>query len=301
MKLVMAQKNPATSESFSMADFEKALGQQGYAFAKGQVVTGKAFSYESEGALIDIGGKSPALLPTDEASVYRITDISAVLPLQEEREFLIIADQNADGQVTVSIRKLEERLIWDDLRDMQESSRSTQVKVLDVNKGGVTVNALGLRGFIPRSQLNERENLESLIGTVLSACVIELDQRKGKIVMSNRQASRAASMSQLEVGQLVDGTIASVKPFGAFVEFGGCTGLLHVSQISKKPVESVEKVFHSGQAIKALIVNIDEGKGRISLSTKILEQYEGEALDNLDKLIEEADARKERARKHLMG
>ena len=284
-----------------MEDFEKALSQQGYEFAKGQVVTGKAFSYESEGALIDIGGKSPALLPTDEASVYRITDISAVLPLQEEREFLIIGDQNAEGQVTVSIRKLEERLIWDDLKDMQESSRSLQVKVLAVNKGGVTVNALGLRGFIPRSQLNERENLESLIGSLLSACVLELDQGKGRIVMSNRQASRAASMSQLEVGQLIAGTIVSIKPFGAFVEFEGCTGLLHVSQISKKPVASVEKVFHSGQEIRALIVNIDEGQGRISLSTKILEQYDGEALDNLNKLIDEADSRKDRARKQLMG
>lgn len=297
----MAQNTPATSESFSMEDFEKALSQQGYEFAKGQIVTGKAFSYESEGALIDIGGKSPALLTTDEASIYRITDISAVLPLQEEREFLIIGDQNAEGQVTVSIRKLEERLIWDDLKDMQESSRSLQVKVLAVNKGGVTVNAMGLRGFIPRSQLNERENLESLIGSSLSACVLELDQGKGRIVMSNRQASRAASMSQLEVGQLIAGTVVSIKPFGAFVEFEGCTGLLHVSQISKKPVESVEKVFHSGQEIRALIVNIDEGQGRISLSTKILEQYDGEALDNLNKLIDEADSRKDRARKQLMG
>ena len=80
----MAQNTPATSESFSMEDFEKALSQQGYEFAKGQIVTGKAFSYESEGALIDIGGKSPALLPTDEASVYRITDISAVFRFQLE-------------------------------------------------------------------------------------------------------------------------------------------------------------------------------------------------------------------------
>jgi len=297
----MAQKTPAASPAFSMDDFEKALNQHEYAFAKGQVVTGKAFSYESDGALIDIGGKSPAFLSTDEASVYRINDISSFLPLQEEREFLIIGDQNAEGQVTVSIRQLEERLIWDDLKDMQKTDRSLQVKVLDVNKGGVTVNALGLRGFIPRSQLNERENLESLVGSSLTACVIDLDQKKNKIVLSNRQASRAVNMSKLEVGQLVEGTITSLKVFGAFVEFEGCTGLLHVSQVSKKTVGDLEKVFQVGQVIKALVINIDEGKGRISLSTKILEQYDGEVLDNLDKLIEEADARKDRARKSLLG
>ncbi len=297
----MAQNNPESVASFSMDDFEKALGQHGYGYAKGQIVTGKAFSYERDGALIDIGGKSPAFLSSDEASVYRISDITVVLPLQEEREFLIIGDQNAEGQVTVSIRQLEERLIWDDLKGMQKDSGSLQVKVLDVNKGGVTVNAMGLRGFIPRSQLNEREDLESLVGSSLTACVIELDQKKGKIVLSNRQASRAVNISKLEIGQLIEGTVVSLKPFGAFVEFEGCTGLLHISQISKKPVNELEKVFHSGQAIKALIVNIDEGKGRISLSTKVLEQYDGEALDNLAKLIEEADDRKDRARKSILG
>ena len=86
-----------------------------------------------------------------------------------------------------------------------------------------------------------------------------------------------------------------------FVEFEGCTGLLHVSQISKKTVGDLDKVFQVGQLIKALVINIDEGKGRISLSTKILEQYDGEVLDNLAKLIEEADARKDRARKSLLG
>jgi small subunit ribosomal protein S1 len=297
----MAQNNPESAASFSMDDFEKALGEHGYGYAKGQIVTGKAFSYERDGALIDIGGKSPAFLASDEASIYRISDITVVLPLQEEREFLIIGDQNAEGQVTVSIRRLEERLVWDDLKALQKDSGSVQVKVLDVNKGGVTVNALGLRGFIPRSQLNEREDLESLVGSSLSACVIELDQRKGKIVLSNRQASRAVNMSKLEIGQLIEGTVVSLKPFGAFVEFDGCTGLLHISQVSKKPVSDLEKVFHSGQAIKALIVNIDEGKGRISLSTKVLEQYDGEALDNLAKLIDEADDRKDRARKSILG
>jgi small subunit ribosomal protein S1 len=297
----MAQNNPESSASFSMDDFEKALGQSGYGHAKGQIVTGKAFSYERDGALIDIGGKSPAFLSSDEASVYRISDITVVLALQEEREFLIIGDQNAEGQVTVSIRQLEERVIWDDLKGMQKDNGSLQVKVLDVNKGGVTVNAMGLRGFIPRSQLNERENLESLVGSSLTACIIELDQRKGKIVLSNRQASRAVNISKLEIGQLIEGTVVSLKPFGAFVEFDGCTGLLHISQVSKKAVNDLEKVFQSGQAIKALIVNIDEGKGRISLSTKVLEQYDGEALDNLAKLMDEADDRKDRARKSILG
>lgn len=284
-----------------MEDFEKALEQHGYEFAKGQIVTGKAFSYESDGALIDIGGKSPAFLPVTEASVYKISDITAVVPLQEEREFLIIRDQNEEGQVTVSLRRLEERRIWEHLTELQDNGQSIQVKVLDVNKGGVTVNAQGMRGFIPRSHLVERENLDSLVGSVLNATVLELDQKRNKIVLSNRLASRAASFSQLEMGQLVEGTVTSLKPFGAFVEFDGCTGLLHISQISQKSVSSLEALLQVGQPIKAMIVSLDEGKGRISLSTKVFEQYPGEALENLAQLIAEADDRKERARKAIFG
>jgi small subunit ribosomal protein S1 len=284
-----------------MEDFAKALEQHDYQFQKGQVVTGKVFSYESDGALVDIGGKSPAFLPAEEASVRRVNDVSDVLPLQEEREFLIIREQNAEGQVTVSLRALEVKKVWDRLADMQAANQSIQVRVTGMNKGGVTVDVQGLRGFIPRSHLLERENLESLKGQTLSATFLELDRDRNKIVLSNRLASRAESFSQLEVGQLIEGTVTSLKPFGAFVEFNSATGLLHINQISKNYVESLPSLLQVGQTIKAMIVDLDEGRGRISLSTKVLENYPGEAIENFATVMDEAESRQERARKNLLG
>ena len=290
-----------TNDAFSMEDFEKALEQHDYQFQKGQVVIGKAFSYESDGALIDIGGKSPAFLPVEEASVRRVNDVSAVLPLQEEREFLIVREQNAEGQVTVSLRALEVKKVWDQLAEMQAANQSLQVRVTGMNKGGVTVDALGLRGFIPRSHLVERENLESLKGQSLSATFLELDRSRNKIVLSNRLATRAAGFSQLEVGQVVAGKVTSLKPFGAFVEFDSTTGLLHINQISKNYVESLPSLLQVGKEIKAMIVDLDEGRGRISLSTKVFENYPGEAIENFDQLMDEAESRQERAKKNLLG
>jgi small subunit ribosomal protein S1 len=284
-----------------MEDFAKALEQHDYQFQKGQVVTGKVFSYESDGALVDIGGKSPAFLPAEEASVRRVNDVSDVLLLQEEREFLIIREQNAEGQVTVSLRALEVKKVWDRLADMQAANQSIQVRVTGMNKGGVTVDVQGLRGFIPRSHLLERENLESLKGQTLSATFLELDRDRNKIVLSNRLASRAESFSQLEVGQLIEGTVTSLKPFGAFVEFNSATGLLHINQISKNYVESLPSLLQVGQTIKAMIVDLDEGRGRISLSTKVLENYPGEAIENFATVMDEAESRQERARKNLLG
>jgi small subunit ribosomal protein S1 len=297
----MSQKTTSTSSAaFSMDDFAKALEQHDYQFSTGQVVEGKVFSYENNGALIDIGGKSPALLPIAEASLRNITDIAAILPMDEMREFLIIRDQDSDGQVTLSLRQLEIRKVWERLAIVAAEGQSLPVRVTGINKGGVTVDVQGLRGFIPRSHLVEKENLDNLKGQTLTVTFLELDRDRNKLVLSNRNATRSANLSKFEVGQLIEGKITSLKPFGAFVEFDGNTGLLHINQISKNYIESLSALFQVGQMIKALIVDIDEGRGRIALSTKVLENHPGEMTEAMAQVMAEAESRQERAKKNLL-
>ncbi len=287
--------------SFSMDDFAKALEQHNYEFQKGQVVRGKVHSYESDGAYVDIGGKSLAFVPIEEASLRRVTDLASIMPLQEEREFLIIREQNEDGQVTVSLKQLEVKHAWDNLIEKKEAGQTVQVRVTGVNKGGVTVDVEGMRGFIPRSHLSERENIESLIGQNLVAGFLELDQERGKLVLSQRMATRSAAISQLELAQLVEGKITGMKPFGVFVDLEGITGLLHVKQVSQTYIADLQKLFQVGQIIKAMVINVDEGQGRISLSTRVLENFPGEMVEKMDEVMSSADARAERARKKLLG
>lgn len=289
----------AAQPSFSMDDFAKALEQHDYGFQTGQVVRGKVFNYEATGAFVDIGGKSLAFVPIEEAALRRVTDLSTVLPQDEEHEFLVIRDQDADGQVTLSRRRLEMQQVWDHVANLQSTNQSIQVRVIGTNKGGVTVDVQGLRGFIPRSHLTERGDLEALKGQTLTASFLEVDPKRNKLVLSNRLAARSASMSQLEVGQLVQGKVTSIRPFGVFVDFEGTTGLLHINQISNKFIESLASVFEVGQSIKALIVDLDEGRGRISLSTKVLESFPGEMLEQMPTVMEEAEARAEKASKKL--
>jgi len=288
-----------TNNSFSMADFAKALEQHDYQFQKGQVVRGKVFQYESDGAYVDIGGKSAAFLPLMEAALKPVTDLSTVLPLQEEQEFLIIREQDAEGQVTLSRRQLEIKLLWERLAQMQENNQTVQVRVTGVNKGGVTVDVQGLRAFIPRSHLVERDNLEALKGQTLSASFLEVDYSSKRLVLSNRLATRSSSFSQLEIGQLTEAKITSIQPFGVFVDLNGASGLLHIKQISQNYIESLPSLFRVGQAIKAVIIDLDEGKGRISLSTRVLENYPGEMLEKMDEVMANAEARANKARKIL--
>ncbi len=293
-------RSQASNSSFSMDDFAKALEQHDYEFRKGQVVRGKVYNYETDGAYVDIGGKSLAYVPINEVSVKSSGDWSEVLPLHEEMDFLIIQEQDADGQVTLSRRQLQVKQLWDELAELQESGKSMQVRVTSVNKGGVTVDLQGLRGFIPRSHLSERNDLDSLVGQTLTVTFLEADRDRNKLVLSQRQATRSANFSQLEVGQLVEGEIVSIKPFGAFVDFDGITGLLHIKQVSQSFIESLPAVFQIGQPIKAMIIDLDEGKSRISLSTRVLENYPGEMLEKMAEVMDSADARSERAKQKVV-
>jgi small subunit ribosomal protein S1 len=284
-----------------MEDFAKALEQHDYQFQKGQVVRGKVFQYESDGAYVDIGGKSAAFLPLMEAALKPVTDLSKVLPLQQEQDFLIVREQDAEGQVTLSRRQLEIKEMWERLAQMQENNQTVQVRVTGVNKGGVTVDLQGLRGFIPRSHLVERDDLEALKGQTLTASFLEIDYNNKRLVLSNRLATRSSSFSQLEIGQLVEGKITGIKPFGIFVDLNGVSGLLHIKQVSQNYIESLPSLFQVGQALKAVILDLDEGKGRISLSTRALENYPGEMLENMDEVMANAEARANKARKVLSG
>lgn len=280
--------------SISMDDFAQALAQHDYTFQSGQVVRGKPFSYESDGAYVDIGGKSAAFLPIAEASLKPVADFSQVLPLQEEREFLIIREQDANGQVTLSIKRLEIEALWERLLELQDNSQTVQVQVTGVNKGGVTVDVQGLRGFIPRSHLVEREDLQALTGQTLAASFLEVDSQRNKLVLSNRLASRSVRISELEIGQLVEGTITGIQSFGMFVEFEGTTGLLHIKEVSQSYVESLAATFSVGEPIKAVIVDLDQQKGRVSLSTKVLESRPREMLEQKANVMAEAEARAHR-------
>lgn len=285
--------------SFSMDDFAKALEQHNYEFQKGQVVRGKVFEYDSNGAYVDIGGKSSAFLPIEEAALRTVTDLSEVVPLDEERDFLIIREQDADGQVTLSLRQLQIQQAWEDLVELQETGKVLQVRVSGANKGGVTVDVQGMRGFIPRSHLVERDNLESLIGQSLSVNFLEVDRERQKLVLSQRMATQSNAFKDLQIGQLVEGKVSSIKPFGVFVDLEGVSGLLHIKQVSQKYIDNLGKVFAPGQPLKAIVLDLDESRGRISLSTRVLENYPGEMVDKMADVMDTAEERSERARKTL--
>lgn len=285
-----------------MDDFAQALEAHDYNFSYGQVVRGKVEIYDEDGVYVEIGAKSTAFLPMSEVAFGSLKDkdIKEILPLAEELDFLIVREQNDEGQVTLSRRQLEIKRIWEKLTEMEENKQSLQVVVTGSNKGGVTVDVEGLRGFIPRSHLLSRDNLEALKGESLSVSFLEVNPEKKKIVLSQRIAAQSSSFSEFELGQLVEGKIVNIKPFGVFVDLGAATALLHVKQVSQNYVPSLSDLFQMGQEIKAMIINLDEGRNRISLSSRLLENYPGEMIEKMSEVMATAEARKDRAAKKIL-
>ncbi len=286
------------ASSFTMEEFMQALAEHDYQFQKGQTVRGRVSELTSDGALVDIGAKAMAYLPIQEAALTSIHDQNAlaqILPPQSEAEFVIVREQDNDGQVMISRRRLLIKEIWANLAEMQNTNQSLTVKVTGLNRGGVLVNVQGLRGFIPRSHLIEKEDLASLVGQTLTAGFLEIKPEANKLVLSQRMIAQATNIGQYEVGQLVEGEIKSIKPFGVFIQLDDqLAGLLHIKQISQKFISSLPDLFQIGQPLKAVIVNIDEAKARIALSTRVLEKHPGEMLEDMATVMAEAS---DRARK----
>ena len=282
--------------TFSAEDFAKALEAQEYEFSPGSIVSGKVETHEAGGAYVDIGGKSAAFLPTKEASLESDVSLEEAVPIGLERKFIIVRDQDADGQMVISVRRMEIKALWEKLRERQENGDVLEVTISGSNKGGVTADVSGLRAFIPRSHLAKRvEDLDSLMGQTINVGFLEVNEENNKLLLSERVAARSVAMGHLNKGDLIEGTVASLKPFGAFIDFGGASGLLHIKQVSKSYVSSLGDVLTVGEPIKAVVLNIDEERGRIALSTQVLEKYPGEMTKDKATVMAEAEERAKKA------
>jgi len=265
----------------------------------GEIAKGSVIGVESDGVYVDIGGKAPGFMPKTECGLGVITNLKERFPKGLEVEVLVTREQNADGMVTISCRALALRKSWDKVLDLAKESSVVEVKANGFNRGGITCDLEGLRGFIPRSQLKNGEHHESLVGKTLSVAFLEVNPDNRKLILSEKKAVTAAIFAQLKIGQLVEGKVISVKPYGFFIDLGEISGLLHQSMITNGSLRSLREVFNQGDNVKALITDLDCGRGRIGLNTALLEGIPGEILIDKEKIMSEAESRAKKAQSLL--
>ncbi|GFH48330.1 hypothetical protein CTEN210_04806 [Chaetoceros tenuissimus] len=276
---------------FSYEDFDKAVAETDYSFNRNDVVKGNIVQYDNGGAIVDIGAKASAFLPTQESSLFleQGASIESTVDLDQEMEFQIISEEDENGQLLVSVRRIQYRQAWEKVVAQQAEDEVFEAEVVAVNRGGAICLVEGLRAFLPGSHLTGQLPTEDIIGQKLPLKFLEVNQDDNKLVVSNRRAVVEQQMSDLSRGDIIPGLVKALKPYGAFVEVGGMSGLLHISQISYDRIEDLEKVLQPGQQVKCMIIDHDKVNGRIALSTKTLEPEPGDMLRDSAKVFELAE------------
>ncbi len=283
-------KKNSSNIGFTREEFAALLDKYDYHFSPGDIVPGTVFSIEPKGALIDIGAKTAAFIPIQEMSINRIEQPEEVLLNNETREFFILSEENEEGQLTLSIRRIEYMRAWERVRQLQQEDATVRAKIFATNRGGALVRIEGLRGFIPGSHISTRKNKDDLLDEELPLKFLEVDEERNRLVLSHRRALVERKMNKLEVGEVVTGVVRGIKPYGAFIDIGGVSGLLHISEISHEHIETPSNVFNVNDELKVMIIDLDAERGRISLSTKQLEAEPGDMLRNPQKVYEGAEA-----------
>ncbi len=276
---------------FDESAFLEALNANEPIGATGETISGKVIAIESDGLYVDIGGKAPGYMPKKECGLGVIANFKEKFSIGLEMEVLVIKEQNADGMVTVSARALILRQSWEKVSSSAKNGELIDVLINGFNRGGLTCDVDGLRGFIPRSQLEDGQNHQAFVGKTIKVAFIEVNPESRKLVLSEKKASLVSKLSCLELGQLIEGEVLAVKPYGFFIDLGGASGLLHQSSLTNGSIRSLREIFREGEIIKALISEIDLEKGRIGLNTALLENTAGELIIDKQKVMQEAPER----------
>jgi small subunit ribosomal protein S1 len=174
---------------------------------------------------------------------------------------------------------------WQWLQECYEKGEVLSGRVVSCNRGGLLVRIQDVVGFVPASQLEELpahlgtnglvEELERMVGRELQLRLIELDQERNRIILSERATAWPAGgveslLNGLEEGQKVRGRVRSLCEFGAFIDLGGIDGLVHISELSWQRIEHPRDVLQVGQEVELLVLNVDPAQRKVGLSLKRL-------------------------------
>ncbi|MCM3388924.1 30S ribosomal protein S1 [Ureibacillus chungkukjangi] len=244
-------------------------------FREGDIVKGVAAQVDEKAVTISIeGAPFDGILPISELSSLHIEKASDVVSVGDELELMITKVE--DENFVLSKRKVDALKAWDKLEEQFASGEVFEAEVKDVVKGGLVVD-LGVRGFVPASLVEDHfvEDFEDYKGKTLTFKITELDKEKGRLILSHRAvlelqkaSNKKRVLHEINAGDVIEGTVQRLAPFGAFVDIGGVDGLVHISQVSHDHVDDVSTVLSEGQAVKVKVLSVDPENERISLSIK---------------------------------
>lgn len=277
---------PVAEEATSMADYEKELEASFKKIEEGDMITGTVIAVDEEEITLDLRYYTEGIIKVSDYSREPGFMVKEEVHVGDEVTATVIGRDNRRGCILLSRVEANDVLAWDKLRQLKEDKTVLNVTVKGIVNAGVIAYVEGIRGFIPASKLslNYVEDLDEWLGREIQVQVITVDEESKKLVLSAKELlrekeaeERKAKVSNVEVGLVTEGTVESVKDYGAFVDLGnGLSGLVHVSQISDKRVKNPASVLKPGDKVKVKVIAVKDGK--LSLSMKALKDVAAEEI-----------------------
>ncbi|MBE6007112.1 MAG: S1 RNA-binding domain-containing protein [Lachnospiraceae bacterium] len=275
----------------TMNDFKEELEASFRELHVGDIVDGTVIGISDDGVTVDLKYYTQGFIRNQDMSNDPTFNVVQDVHEGDAIKAAILKMDNGDGSIALSRKAAIDVLAWEKLQEMMDNKEVITVQILETVKAGVVTYVEGIRAFIPASQLSDAyvENTADWIDKDVDVRIITCDPEKKRLVLSGREVARDRRREErrrridaMQVGTVLEGTVETIKPYGAFVDLGdGISGLVHISQMSQKRVNNPAEVVKEGEKVKVRITKVADGK--ISLSMKALEdapvQDKEEAVD----------------------
>lgn len=265
--------------------------------SRGDIVEGEVVDINNGVVIVDVGFKSEGIIAGKELK----SDTLDWTTLKKGDAILVyvVKPEDEKGQLVLSIRRTQQASAWLALENARKNNDVVEATVVESNNGGLIVEiGKGIRGFIPTSQLDAtrvyangvrqvgkdissrvQKRLNSLIGERIKTRIIELDREKNRIILSEKMVTqardlekRAQTLKKVKEGDVLEGTVSGITPFGIFVNAQGLEGLVHLSELSWDKVEDIGAIYTVGDKVNVMVIGLTDGGKRVAYSVKRLQQ-----------------------------
>lgn len=265
--------------------------------SRGDIIEGTVVDVRDGMVIVDVGYKSEGIVAGRELK-------SESLDWRDLRDgdkilVYVVKPEDEEGQLILSIRRTQQASAWITLEKAKKDNDIVETTVVEANNGGLIVEiGKDVRGFIPTSQLDAsrvylngirqvgkdisskvQKRLNSLVGDKIQTRIIELDREKNRIILSEKMVTQSRDLEQREKtlnrvkeGDILEGTVSGITPFGVFVNAEGLEGLVHLSELSWDKVEDIGSLYSVGSKVKVMVIGVTDGGKRVAYSVKRLLQ-----------------------------
>lgn len=246
----------------------------------GDVVKGEVLVIEDKQVVVGIEGAGvEGVIPAKELSTSPVEEINDIVKVGDVLDLVVISTIGKDkenGSYLLSKRRLDAKKVWEDIEKDFQAGNVIEAPVTNVVKGGLVVD-VGVRGFVPASMVEDHfvADFSEYKGQTLTFKIVEIEPSENRLILSHKavvetekEEKKKAVLANIHEGDTIDGRVARLTDFGAFVDLGGIDGLVHVSEISHSHVAKPSDVLAVGDEVTVKVLSINPEQERVSLSIK---------------------------------